>query len=135
MLLGFPLLLLALAAYNVIVFFTGLRLDDGLFDLQIVSGARWLFTVADLLLAVSLVLLFVEILKSTRTGASSIVDHMLSTMVFIGCLIEFLMVREAATSTFFLIMLMALIDVVAGYSVTIRAARRDFSVGPGDDPF
>lgn len=135
MLLNFPLLALAFVAYNVNVFFTGYPLDSELFGLHIVSGARWSFTAGDLLVAGSLLLLFVEILKSTRTGASSIVDHMLSTLVFIACLIEFLLVPEAATSTFFMIMLMALIDVVAGYSVTIRSARRDFSVGPGDGPF
>ena len=33
---------------------------------------------------------------------------------------------------FFLITLTTLIDVIAGFSVTIRFARRDYSVGGGD---
>jgi hypothetical protein len=49
-------------------------------------------------------------------------------MVFVACLILFLIWDRAATSTFFLLMLMALIDVIAGFSVTINAARRDHSV-------
>ncbi len=135
MLSSFPLLVLALIAYNAVVFFTGPSLDTELFSLLMVSGAPWSFTMHHLIVTFALLLLFVEILKSTRTGPSSIADHMLSTVVFIICLVEFLLVPEAATSTFFLIMLMALIDVVAGYSITIRSARRDFTVGPGEGPF
>jgi hypothetical protein len=49
-------------------------------------------------------------------------------MVFVGALIEFLLVPQAATSTFALIVLIALIDVIGGYTVSIRTARRDFSI-------
>ena len=58
---------------------------------------------------------------------------MLSTFVFIACLVEFIVVRQASTSTFFIIMVIAFIDVVAGYSVSIRSARRDLSVGYGGE--
>ena len=94
------------------------------------SGVVWAFTLGDMLIAGTLFLLFIEILKATRTSGNSLVDHALSTIVFIICLIEFLVVPEAATSLFFFITLIALIDVIAGFSVTIRAARRDFAVGP-----
>jgi hypothetical protein len=46
--------------------------------------------------------------------------------LFVVCLIEFLVVRQAATSEFFFILVVTLIDVIAGFSITIRAARRDF---------
>ncbi len=95
------------------------------------SGATWSFTLGNLLVIFSLVLLFLEILKATRTGGNSLVDHGLSTLVFVICLIEFLTVKEAATSVFFIIMFISLIDVIAGFSVTIRAARRDLNVGAG----
>ena len=71
----------------------------------------------------------VEVLKSTRTGGDSVVDHALSMMVFVACLILFLVWPLAGTSLFFLIMLTTLVDVIAGFSVTIRSARRDYSVG------
>ena len=71
-------------------------------------------------------LLFVEVLKSTRTGGDSVVDHALSMMVFVACLILFLVWPLAGTSLFFLIMLTTLVDVIAGFSVTIRSARRDY---------
>ena len=89
----------------------------------------WQLTLGDILLAVGLFLLFFEILKATRTGGNSIVDHAFSMIVFVVCLILFLIWDRAATSTFFLLMLMAMIDVIAGFSVTINAARRDHSIG------
>ncbi|MDA7947805.1 MAG: hypothetical protein MPJ78_10055 [Hyphomicrobiaceae bacterium] len=130
MILTFPFLLFSVVAYNVIVFTTGTPFETVLFQIPMISGALWNFTLGDLLIAATLFLLFVEILKATRTGGNSLVDHALSTVVFIACLIEFLVVPEAATSLFFFITLITLIDVVAGFSVTIRAARRDFAVGP-----
>ena len=90
----------------------------------------WQIALGDILLAVGLGLLFFEIVKATRTGGASVVDHAFSMMVFVACLILFLIWDRAATSTFFLLMLMSMIDVIAGFSVTINAARRDYSVGP-----
>ena len=83
----------------------------------------------DVFIVVSLVLLFGEILKATRFGSASVIDHMLSTAVFVICLVEFLLVGFAATSVFFILMVMALIDVIAGFSVSIRAAARDVQFG------
>jgi hypothetical protein len=129
--LSLPWILLSLIAYNAIVFMTGTPFESVVLSVPMLSGALWQFTLGDLIVAGTLVLLFIEILKATRTGGNSLVDHALSTVVFIICLIEFLVVPQAATSLFFFITLIALIDVVAGFSVTIRAARRDFAVGSG----
>jgi hypothetical protein len=129
--LSLPWILLSLIAYNAIVFMTGTPFESVVLSVPMLSGALWQFTLGDLIVAGTLFLLFIEILKATRTGGNSLVDHALSTVVFIICLIEFLVVPQAATSLFFFITLIALIDVVAGFSVTIRAARRDFAVGPG----
>ncbi len=135
MLLSIPVLVLAVIAYNLLVFLGTTPLEAELFSMTMVSGGYWAFTLSDLLICVSLLFLFIEILKATRTGAGSIVDHLLSTFLFIICLVEFLLVRQAATSTFFIIMVICLIDVIAGYSVTIRSARRDLSVGHQSGPF
>jgi len=85
------------------------------------------------LVALAVALLFLEILKATRTGSNSVLDHLASTAVFIIYLVEFLLVPLAATATFFLAMLVSLVDVVGGYSVTIRSARRDVTLGPGGE--
>ncbi len=132
MTLHFPLLILVLIAYNILVFFTGVSLDGQIFSVTMVSGAEWSFKVSDVLVLFALVLLFFEILKATRTGAGAVLDDLLSTAVFIIALVEFILVAQAATTTFFLLVVIALLDVIAGFSVSITAARRDFTVGhPG----
>lgn len=132
MILAFPMILLVLVAYNAVVFTNGIaQLGHEVLSINMTSGALWSLTVSDILITAALFLLFIEVLKATRTGAGTILDHLLSTLVFIACLVEFIIVRQAATSTFFIIMVIAFIDVVAGYSVSIRSARRDLAVGYG----
>ena len=69
-----------------------------------------------------------DVVKSTRTSNSSVVDHLLSTFVFVAFLVEFLLVKGAAHSVFFTLMLIALVDVLSGFSVSIRAAGRDVNL-------
>ena len=82
-----------------------------------------------LLIVIALVLLFIEILTATRSGAWSVVDHLLSAIVFVAFLVEFLLVREAATDVFFILTVIAFIDLIAGFSVSIKSAGRDVSIG------
>ena len=123
-----PLLAFVVAAY---VAFAAGGADFALtrFTVSMPSGAAWNISLGDMMLAFSLFVLFFEVLKSTRTGGNSVVDHALSMMVFVACLILFLVWPPAGTSLFFLIMLTSLVDVIAGFSVTIRSARRDYTVG------
>ncbi len=86
---------------------------------------HWVVSFGDLLILLSLILLFIELLKSTSTGTAAIFNHALSMLVFIICLVEFLLHPAFATSVFFIIMIMSLLDVLAGVVVTIIAARRD----------
>lgn len=93
------------------------------------SGAAWRLTLDDLLLLLAVIGLYFEVLKATRTSQASVFDHILSLGAFIACLLGFLLVPALGTSTFFIIMAMALFDVIAGFTVTINTARRDFSMG------
>jgi len=129
MLVNFPLFLISFALYNMIVFLTpGVAWSDVLATVPMQSGATWTITLGDGLIALSLLFLFFEVLKATRTSTRSMFDHILSTLVFIGALVEFLIVPQAATSVFAILLVMSLIDVMAGWSVSMRAARRDLTV-------
>jgi hypothetical protein len=86
---------------------------------------HWVVSFGDLLVLLSLLLLFIELLKSTSTGTAAIFNHALSMLVFIVCLVEFLLAPAFATSVFFTILVMSLLDVLAGVVVTIVSARRD----------
>lgn len=136
MLLAIPLIAIPLVIYNLMAYGGGTDWLNPAFSFQMVSGATFALSRGDLLVVLALVFLFLEILKATRTGAGSILDHLFSTAVFVAALVQFLLVDFAATSTFFLLTAIALIDVIAGYSITIRAARRDVSLDyPGNGPF
>jgi hypothetical protein len=97
-----------------------------------VSGAKWDIYSGDILIIISLVFFFIEILKATSTGTASIANHAVSMILFILCLVEFLLMDKFGTSTFFILTMMCLLDVLAGVVVTIISARRDFTVSePG----
>jgi hypothetical protein len=129
-----PLLLIPVLAYNLIALTLqgGLqavdadtRMGQQLFSVRMTSHIDWVVSLGDLLLAASLVVLFVELLKSTTSRRIAIVNHALSMVLFIICLVEFLLAPACATSVFFLLSVMVLLDVLAGFIVTIVAARRD----------
>ena len=94
-------------------------------SLTMMSGGVFTFTLGNLVVLIALLLLFVEIVKSTRGSNASVVDHLLSTFVFVAFLVEFLLVQGAATSVFFTLMIISLIDVLAGFSVSLKSAGRD----------
>jgi hypothetical protein len=106
------------------------RMSSTLFDINMTSGGIWPVNLGDLFLAASLVVLFVELLKSTNSRNIAIINHSLSMILFVICLVEFLLLKGFATSVFFLITLMVLLDVLAGFIVTIVASRRDIDLHP-----
>jgi hypothetical protein len=142
MIAAIPLLLLPVLIYNVIILtlpggFAAIdaagRMDQQLFAVTMTSHIDWSVSLGDLLLAAALVVLFIELLKSTTSRRIAIVNHALSLLLFIICLVEFLLAPAFATSTFFLLGLMTLLDVLAGFIVTIVSARRD--VGFSEESF
>lgn len=133
MLTNVPLLIVPFIVYNIQVFLNGGTAiwDTDVFSIPLIHGDPWTMNMGDLMVMMALVLLFFEIIKATRVGASSVIDHLLSTFVFIAFLVEFLVVKSAAHSVFFILMMIALVDVLAGFTVSIRSATRDVNVGHG----
>lgn len=131
MLTAIPLMIVSFVLYNVLALgstVTSGGLSSEIFSMSMMSGGRFSLNYGDLLIIFSLMLLFIEVLKSTRSSNASVVDHLLSTGVFILFLVEFLLVPAAATSTFLILMLMSLLDLLAGFSVSIRSAGRDVNL-------
>ena len=125
-----PLFAIVLFVYHLVIFWGSSEiLITSLLGIDLVSGARWELTGGDLLLLLGLLLLYFEILKATRTNVASVINHTLSTLVFVVFSIEFVTVTIAGNSIFFLLGLMSLMDAIAGFSITIVAARRDIMAG------
>jgi hypothetical protein len=120
---GFPLLLIPLAIYNIVaLLMPGVPLTDPLVKLTLVSGVEWQVTLGDVLLALGVLLLLLEIMKGARPGSKYLTDHLLSLLVFGGAAAEFVMLPKFGTSTFFLLALMAMVDFVGG--IALHARRR-----------
>ncbi|MEM1139957.1 MAG: hypothetical protein AAGB03_00355 [Pseudomonadota bacterium] len=151
----FPLLLLVVIAYNIVAlmggagmfaanmidpetaegsFSTFKLMNTAIAEIPMPSGNNWILVYGDLFVVAGLFLLFIEIVRSTSSGGEAITNHTLSIGVLVLCIIEFAVVPGFATSTFFFLTIMALVDVVAGFTISIKAARRDFGVTDGS-PF
>jgi hypothetical protein len=127
-LVGIPLLIIPFAVYNMLAFLLGFDWTKQTGAIQMVSGAPWSLSYGDILISGSVLILFIEMLKSTRLTNRTIIDHTLSTVLFIGMLIEFLLVQKAATGTFFVLLVISFVDVIGGFTISIRAAQRDVTV-------
>jgi hypothetical protein len=128
MLGSLPLLALVVIVYNMVVYLTGFTMDSTILDVKLVSGTTWIISLGDVLLTVGLFLLFLELVNSTKTGTSTIINHGLSMLVLLVALVEFVVLPPFGTSVFFLIVVLSLLDVIAGFTVTITAARRDLNI-------
>ncbi len=129
-----PLTIVPWLVFNLIGWLDGPQAWGGeVFRLTMASGEVWSLTWHDLMAVFGIVCLFGEVLKSTNTTSRAIVNHILSTLVFIAYLVEFIVVPFAAESVFFILMILSLFDVVAGFTISIKAARRDLAFGHTGD--
>ena len=122
---AFPLLLIPFILINVLMFTIDGGLSAQVFSVALPSGTELTLTAGDVSILVGLVFLYFEILKSTRTGNSSILDHVLSLSLFVIALLQFLLSAAAGNAPFLIISLMMFVDVIAGFTVSIAVARRD----------
>jgi hypothetical protein len=124
---GFPLLLIPLAIYNIVVFLMpGLSLAEPVVKLTLMSGTEWPVTLSDILLALGILMLMFEVIKGARPGAKYLMDHLLALIVFGAAAAEFVLWPKFGTSTYFLLALLALVDFLSG--IALRARRGTVAV-------
>jgi hypothetical protein len=104
-------------------------LDKPMFSLTLPSGAKMPVSPHEFLLVLAVALLYIELFKSTKTGTATIVEHVFSLLVFMAFFVELLMYPPAGHPVFLVITALAFLDVVAGFTITISTARRDFGLG------
>ena len=129
-----PLMLIPFILYNLAMVgaFGGggtASLETIVTSVHMMSGATWTMSLGDLFIVISLVILFLEIFKATRRSSVALLDHLFSMALFVVFLVEFLLVQGAATQIFFILMLISLVDVIAGFTVSIKSASRDVAIG------
>lgn len=122
--IGFPLLLIPLAIYNIFVFLMpGVAFTSQIVTVTLMSGVQWTLTFGDALLALAIVLLLFEVIKASRPGARYLTDHLLSLIVFGGAAAEFLFLKALGTSDFFLLTVLTGVEFVAGAVIGLRNRR------------
>jgi hypothetical protein len=130
-LISFPLLLLPFAFFNIVIFLLNIPLTDPVFAIPLMSSPtlppvfdrHLTVTTGDLIVAIGMLLLYVEVVKAARPGGKSIMDHLLSFILFVGMAAELLLVPRAASSTLLLLSVLSFVDVLAG--ISIRPAREE----------
>jgi hypothetical protein len=133
-LLGVPLLIFPFAIYNIIEFMLpGLAWSMEVLRFQLPSGADCAITAGDAMVAGSILLLILEMLKAARMSRRGAVDHLLSMVLFAAMVSEFLLVKQVATPTFLLLLVVSFVDVMGGFALGNRAARRDESFSGSDN--
>ena len=124
---AFPVLAVVVAAYNFVVVLGSRAVGDVIREVTLPSGAIWPISVGDVFIVTALVLVLIEF-ASLGSGRASVVNHALSAIVFMICVAELLFVRGCGTAEFALMTLIVGLDVVAGYSLTARLARRNLEL-------
>lgn len=121
---GFPLLLIPLAIFNIVVFLMpGVTFTAPAFTVALMSGAEWTVTFGDILITASIALLLCEIVKAVRASGRYLTDHLLSLLVFAAATAEFVLLAPFGTSVFFLLCALAFVDVCAGLALHRRRLR------------
>jgi hypothetical protein len=118
---GFPLLLIPLAIYNIIAFLMrDVSFAAPLVTVPLTSGIAWPVTLSDVLLALGILLLLCEVVKGARPGAKYLTDHLLSLLVLCGAAAEFVLLPQFGTSTYFLLTVLAMADFLSGIALRVR---------------
>ena len=132
---GFPLLLIPLAVYNIIAFLMpSVSFTDVLFKVPMITGETWPVTLADVLLALGVVLLLLEVVKGARPGSKFLMDHLLSLIVFGAAAAEFVMWPKFATSTYFLMTTLSGVDFLSGLALRTRRRAVAAKAAPAPPP-
>lgn len=131
-LIAFPLLLIPFALYNMVAFLLNMPFGDTVFAIPLPSNARMAVSLGDALVVVSMLLLYVEVLKAARFRSKAVMDHVLALILFIGMACEFVLVPQAQTPTFLFLTVLGFVDLIAGVSVGTRERRPEIALESHD---
>lgn len=129
-----PCFAILLVLYNVLMLIpvtsSGFKANLSVIQIPMMSQPQpVLLTVSEVFALLGIICLYFEVLKATRTSRDTLIDHVLSVGVLILCIIEFIVVPGAATSSFLILTLLSLVDVITGFTVTFATSRRDINFG------
>ena len=130
-LIAFPLLLIPFALYNMVALLLNMPFTETVSSIPLALDRRMPLNVGDLLVAIGMLLLYIEVLKAARFGGKGVTDHILSFILFVAMVSELALVPQASTPTLLLLAVLGFVDFITGISLSIRRKQRAIVVeGP-----
>jgi len=130
-LIAFPLLLIPFALYNMVALLLNMPFTETVSSIPLAPDRRMPLNVGDLLVAIGMLLLYIEVLKAARFGGKGVTDHILSFILLVAMVSELALVPQASTPTLLLLAVLGFVDFITGISLSIRRKQRAIVVeGP-----
>jgi hypothetical protein len=86
------------------------------------SGSPWAISGGDLLVLMSLIILFFELTRGVGVSRFAIIHHTLAVLLALGCAAAFIILDAFSTSSFFFLTVMCWLDMVGGVIFNIASA-------------
>jgi hypothetical protein len=130
-LIAFPLLLIPFALYNMVIFLLNLPLTDTVLTIPFPDGRSMPVTTGDAIIAIALLMLYVEVVKTARAGKGAM-DHVLAFVLLVGMAAELALVPKATTPTLLVLIAVSFIDVISGLSIPSRPKEQEIVLENAD---
>jgi len=95
MLVGFPLLIIPFAFFNMAVFLLNMAFTETVFNIPLQPDRQMPVDLGDLIVAIGILLLWIELVKAVRPGGKSMIEHVISFLLFAAMAAELVFVPEA----------------------------------------
>ena len=112
-------LIIPFVFFNMIVFLLTMPLTETVFTIPLVSDRQMPVAIGDLIVAIGMLLLYVEVVTAVRTGGRTIMDHMLAFILFAAITSELAFVSRARSPTLLLLAVLGFVDFIAGVSIRL----------------
>ena len=91
---------------------------------MILDGRSMPVTTGDAIIAIALLMLYVEVVKSARLG-KGVMDHVLAFALLVGMAAELALVPKATTPILLVLIAVSFIDVISGLSIPRRPKEQE----------
>jgi hypothetical protein len=119
MLVGFPLLIIPFAFFNMAVFLLNMAFTETVFNIPLQPDRQMPVDLGDLIVAIGILLLWIELVKAVRPGGKSMIEHVISFLLFAAMAAELVFVPEAESPTLLLLAVLGFVDFMAGISARL----------------
>jgi len=112
-------LIIPFAFFNMVVFLLNMPFTETVFTVPLVSDRQMSVAIGDLIVAIGMLPLYVEVVKAVRHGGTSSMDHVLAFILFAAMAGELVFVPRATSPTLLLLAVLGFVNVITGLSIRL----------------